>query len=145
MNKLNEIEVYIRFCETDASGHVSNTSYFSYFEEARIKFLTELGFIKRDRNERINFILGRTDCDFLAQAFALQTLTVTTEVLKIGKKSFTVRHEIKDTENNVLIAKGTAVMVCFDYEAQQTIPVSEDLKRVLEDYLIVELRDSPSV
>lgn len=34
-----ETQVKVRFCETDALGHINNTSYFIYLEEARIAFL----------------------------------------------------------------------------------------------------------
>lgn len=37
-----ETQVKVRFCETDALGHINNTSYFIYLEEARIAFFEEM-------------------------------------------------------------------------------------------------------
>jgi acyl-CoA thioester hydrolase len=36
-----EVPVRVRFCETDMAGHVNNTSYFIYLEEARGKFFED--------------------------------------------------------------------------------------------------------
>lgn len=36
---MHELKVNVRFSETDALGHINNTSYFIYLEEARMKFL----------------------------------------------------------------------------------------------------------
>ena len=54
-----------------------------------------------NRKMRINFILARAECDYVAQAFAAQTLTVKSSIVHIGTKSFTMVHEIyeKDVRN----------------------------------------------
>ena len=39
---MQELEVNVRFSETDALGHINNTSYFIYLEEARMKFFEAL-------------------------------------------------------------------------------------------------------
>lgn len=130
---MTEIEVYVRYCETDAGGHVNNTSYFIYFEEARTKFFEAVGF--SPRNRAIDFIVARTECDFLAQAYAGQTLKLVTSVSKIGTKSYTMAHELSDAETGMPIARGSAVVVCFDYTEQQTKEIPNQLRRQLEQHL----------
>ncbi len=51
---MHELEVNVRFSETDALGHVNNTSYFVYLEEARLKFFEALGLATND----FNFLLA---------------------------------------------------------------------------------------
>lgn len=128
------IEVYVRYCETDAGGHVSNTSYFLYLEEARTKFFETIGFGLGKRHD-VNFIVARTECDFVAQAYAAQRLSVTTVISNIGTKSFTMKHEILDTETGAVIAKGGTVTVCFDFDTQQSIKVTPALRSALEKYV----------
>lgn len=134
MKRIPEINVYVRYCETDAGGHVNNASYFLYFEEARTKFFATLGFGPTER-EHLHFIVARTECDFIAQAYAGQILTVKTMVSKIGTKSYTVVHEITDMETGVSIAKGSAVIVCFNYQEQQSVPIPASLHAMLEEYM----------
>ncbi|WP_257350423.1 acyl-CoA thioesterase [Pseudalkalibacillus decolorationis] len=129
-----ETEITVRFCETDAAGHVNNTSYFIYLEEARGKFFEK---IVPDRNATPGrFIIASTKCDFLAQAYFNQKLTVSTRISKIGTKSFSFDHMIKATDTGLLVAKAEAVIVCFNYEEQKTEPIPSNLRNVLEGHLV---------
>lgn len=136
MAKSHEIEVYVRFCETDAAGHVNNTSYFLYLEEARTKFFRVLGFDRENRDSFLDFILASTSCDYLSQAYGAQMLKILTNVSRVGTKSFSVDHLITDADTEETIAKGSAVIVCFNYEKQKTKDIPDTLRGTLESYLI---------
>lgn len=135
MKTIPDVDVYVRFCETDAGGHVSNTSYFCYLEEARTKFFTDIHFGFEQGDEENSFILARTECDFIAQAYAAQTLTVKSNVEHIGKKSFTLLHEIYEKRTNTLLARGRAVVVCFNFKEQRSVEIFPELRRTLEEYI----------
>ncbi|CAH0345854.1 hypothetical protein BCI9360_02156 [Bacillus sp. CECT 9360] len=131
---IQEIEVTVRFCETDALGHINNTSYFIYLEEARIKFFESLGY-SMDKNEW-NFIMASTKCDFVNQGYFNQILTVSTYVTKIGTKSFEIYHEIICSQTGQLIAKGNAIIVFFDFKDQRSKPIPDLLREGLKSYLM---------
>jgi acyl-CoA thioester hydrolase len=128
--------VNIRFCETDALGHVSNTSYFIYLEEARIRLFEELGYGSNVKEWR--FILASTKCDFVNQAFFGQRLKIETNVSKIGNKSFQIVHRILDEKTGTLIALGEATIVYFNFKTQKSEPIPDDLRNQLEQYMIPE-------
>lgn len=130
----HQIDITVRFCETDAAGHVNNTSYFIYLEEARGKFFDS--YLPGDLSNLGRFIIASTKCDFLSQAYFKQKLTVSTRVSKIGTKSFGFDHEILATETGARIAKAEAVIVCFNYEEQKTEPISPALRKILEGHLV---------
>ena len=134
MKSIADTDVYVRFCETDSSGHVNNASYFFYFEEARTRFFKS----NLKQEEKINFILARTECDYVAQAFAAQTLIVKSSLIHIGTKSFTIVHEIYEKTSGTLIAKGRAIIVCFDFQQQKSLPISNELRAELEQYINVD-------
>ncbi|AZV42855.1 acyl-CoA thioesterase [Peribacillus asahii] len=135
MNNIPEIDVYVRFCETDAAGHVNNTSYFIYMEEARTKFFKAVGYDKDNRGE-MNFIVASAQCDYLAQAYANQTLTLSTRVSRIGTKSYTLAHEIKSADTGAMVAAGSAVIVCFNFQTQQSEVIPPELRSILEQCLV---------
>ncbi|MFJ8260248.1 acyl-CoA thioesterase [Peribacillus asahii] len=135
MNNIPEIDVYVRFCETDAAGHVNNTSYFIYMEEARTKFFKAVGYDKDNRGE-MNFVVASAQCDYLAQAYANQTLTLSTRVSKIGTKSYTLAHEIKSADTGAMVAAGSAVIVCFNFQTQQSEVIPPELRSILEQCLV---------
>jgi acyl-CoA thioester hydrolase len=126
---MHEINLTVRFAETDALGHVNNTSYFIYLEEARIRFFESLGF--NMGIDEWNFIMASTKCDFISQGYFNQNLTVKTFVSKIGTKSFVLEHEILCSESKQLIVKGSVVIVFFDFHKQQSEALPESLKEGL--------------
>lgn len=134
MDRIPDVDIYVRYCETDAGGHVSNTSYFLYYEEGRTRFFELIGMGPLSRKD-VNFIVARTECDFVAQAYASERLSVRTAISAIGNKSFTMVHEIRHSETGALIAQGRAVIVCFNYEKQESISIPAEIRSQLEKYL----------
>lgn len=131
---MQEIQVQVRFGETDALGHINNTSYFIYLEDARIRFFEKLGFTMQLNDWK--FILASTKCDFVSQGYFDQILTVKTYVSRIGTKSFQLEHDIVCARTNQLIAKGTAIIVYFDFEIQHSKELPELLKEELQSYVL---------
>ncbi len=129
---MHETFVRTRFCETDALGHINNTSYFIYLEEARIEFFDLLG--ANMETQRWQFILASTKCDFMAQGYFKQNLVIQTWVSRVGTKSFTLNHKIKDTQTGKVIALGEAIVVYFNFDTQQSEPVPTELKEQLLEY-----------
>ena len=89
----------------------------------------------KDR-KNINFIVARIECNFVAQSYASQILSVSTGVSNIGTKSYTLVHEIKDANTGALIANGSAVIVCYNFQEQHSVEIPMDLRTALEEYLI---------
>ncbi|WP_199426683.1 acyl-CoA thioesterase [Thermaerobacillus caldiproteolyticus] len=126
--------VTVRFSETDALGHVNNTSYFVYLEEARIRLFEQLGYGTDVTTWR--FILASAKCDFVNQAYFGQTLKIETNVSKIGNKSFQLVHRILDAKTGTLIALGEAAVVYFNFETQQSEYLPDDLRERLQCYVL---------
>ncbi|TLS38293.1 acyl-CoA thioesterase [Pseudalkalibacillus caeni] len=129
-------EIKVRFAETDALGHVNNSSYFIYFEQARIEFLEHLGC--NMNMEEWKFILASISCDFLNQGYFNQILSAETSVSRIGNKSFGLTHTIYDKDTRTPIAKSDSAMIYFDFKEQKSKPIPDELKNKLEAYLLVK-------
>jgi acyl-CoA thioester hydrolase len=128
-----ESEITVRFCETDALGHVNNVSYFIYLEQGRTEFIKDVG-NNRKTNEW-SFILAATKCDFIAQAYFDQNLLVKTFVTKIGNKSFQLSQEIFDVQTGGLIAQAESTLIYFNFEKQQSEPIPTPLREKLQRLL----------
>lgn len=131
---MHEIQVQVRFGETDALGHINNTSYFIYLEEARIRFFESLGYNMDTQDWK--FILASAKCDFIRQGYFNQILAIKTYITKIGTKSFHVEHDIIDVNTEDLIARGNAIMVYFDFEKQTSEKLSEELIEGLNQHFV---------
>lgn len=133
--KMHEIEIRTRLSETDMVGHINNVSYFIYLEEARIRFMEDI-LRKDNEDEKWNVIVASAKCDYIAQAYFNQTLKVRTYVEKVGNSSFTIKNDLICKETGQLIAKGTVVMVCFDFESQSSKPIPPIFRERLESCIV---------
>ena len=122
-----------RFGDTDALGHVNNTVPVSWFELSRnplIKIFHPDLSLKR---ETFSLILAHTDFDFTGQLYYQYDVEIRTWISRIGTKSFTVYHEA--WQEGRLCVKGSAVIVHYDFNAEKSIPIPEDIKKLLAKHL----------
>ena len=134
----HETFITVRFNETDALGHVNNTNYFVYLEDARIQLFQDLGFEMDAKNR--SFVLASAKCDYLKPAFFGNQLKVETSVLKIGNKSFQLGHRIMNIKTNDTIALGEVAVVYFNVQSQKGEVLPAEMRDKLSQYLL----DTPS-
>ena len=109
----------VRFRDCDAMGHVNNAVYSTYLEEARIGVLGALH----------DFILARVEIDFRSELRNGEDVEVRTRCARIGTKSFVLEHVIS-AEGRV-VAEAKSVLVSYDYERGESVPVPDELRRRL--------------
>jgi acyl-CoA thioester hydrolase len=71
---------------------------------------------------------------FLAPIRFGDTIKAGTRTAKLGNKSMTVEQNIVNTVSGKEMAKGEVVMVTFDYQNQETIPVPEDWREKISEF-----------
>jgi acyl-CoA thioester hydrolase len=120
-----------RFSDTDALGHISNTTFAVWFEEGR----TELFRIFHPSLDVKTWplIIARTEFDFIAQTYWGRDIEIKTSIRKLGTSSCHIIHEA--FQDNQLVAKGLAVMIYFDYTANQSVAIPEDIRNELSKHL----------
>jgi acyl-CoA thioester hydrolase len=109
----------VRFRDVDAMGHVNNAVYSTYLEQARIGILGGLE----------PFILARVEIDFRAPLHDGAEVEVRSRCSHVGTKSFELQHEIWSSDR--LVAEAKSVLVGYDYERNQSVPITDDLRRAL--------------
>lgn len=125
-------EFNVRFYETDALAHVSNTVVVGWFESGREPifklFSPELDL------QNWPLILASYKVDFLAQIYYGKKVEVKTYISRIGKSSFDVYQEV--WQDNKQCAKGSTTMVHFDFKTNQSVTINDQVKSVLEEHSI---------
>ncbi len=106
----------VRFRDCDAMGHVNNAVYSTYLEEARIGVLGGLA----------DFILARMEIDFRAELRMGEDVEVRTRCSRIGTKSFDLEHVIAAGDR--VVAEAKSVLVSYDYERGESVPVPDALR-----------------
>ena len=109
----------VRFRDCDAMGHVNNAVYSTYLEESRIGVLGGLA----------DFILARVELDFRSELRVGEDVEVRTRCSRIGTKSFELEHVI--SANGRVVAEARSVLVSYDYERGESMPVPDELRERL--------------
>ena len=120
-----------RFSETDALAHVSNTALPCWFEQARRPFF-EL-FVPGLDVRQWNLIVRKIEVEFEAQIFLDPAVEIRSWLSHLGNSSYVVAHEA--WQDGRCCARGSAVMIHFDYARQQPAPIPEAIRVQLQDYL----------
>ncbi|CAN5851315.1 thioesterase family protein [soil metagenome] len=114
----------VRFRDIDAFGHVNNAVYFSYVEQARIRYLLDV--LTPDVPfDQLQVILARVELDFRSPIAFDDELTVTTRVDRIGRSSVAMSHRMTAGADDRLVGDVRTVLVTYDYEAAAPIPVPD--------------------
>ncbi len=124
----------IRFADIDAMGHVNNSVYFTYFEQARIHFFNQI--IGKLWNWQTQGILvARNEINYVRPVLLGDKVEIHSRCSHIGNKSFTLVYELKRGQE--LCATGTSVLVCYNHELKETMLVPEEWKAGLNRMIIV--------
>lgn len=122
----------VRFRDIDMLGHVNNAVYFTYLEEARMKYFVTLGYEAKEFQEKCPVILAHAECDYKSPAYLHEILDIHMNVIEIKNASFVIEYEIKDQKTQRLVAKAKTILVTFDYETQKVIPIPTNLKEKIK-------------
>ncbi len=122
----------VRFYETDALQHVSNTVLAGWFEAGREP-------IFRIFNPTLNLkhwplIVASYKIDFLQQIFLGSPVEVKSWIGRIGSSSFDVYQEI--WQNDQKKAKCTTTMVHYDYAKQASKAIEGEIRLALEAHML---------
>ena len=111
----------IRGGDMDAYGHVNNTIYFRYMEQARVKWITSLGYQVAPGRESMLMMNGF--CNFYKQLSYPSDLILKTSIGAIGRTSMDVYTSMAlTTEPDEEVAIGGATMVWVDLTTNKSAP-----------------------
>lgn len=131
-DKTFEYSLQVRWSDSDRLGHVNNTRFVEYLQEARAQFGAQC-LLEAD-GSRGATVVRKLTVDFLRPIFDDSgPLVIEITISSIGRTSFGVRHIVRDCRG-ALCADAEAVMVAFDLASQVARPLTEREKSVLAEY-----------
>ncbi|SDO98876.1 acyl-CoA thioester hydrolase [Paenibacillus sp. yr247] len=127
----------VRFCETDANGHLSHLSSVIYMEQARCEYMNELGLFFA--NSEVNlvdktFFLVSQSVEYKSQAHFNDNLDIYMKVSRIGKSSIEMHYAIVKRENQQVVSFAISTGVYVDVHTQKSTPLPEDLASRIEQF-----------
>ncbi len=127
------MQIKVRYCETDQMGLVHHGSYVNYFEEARISWISNLGFSYGEM-EKSGIILpvSKLNINYLRPAYFENDLVVNVELAELPTSRLIFNYTI--TNKDEVVVTGTTVLAflnketkkpvrCPDYMLEKVIPL----------------------
>ena len=111
------MEFRIYYEDTDAGGVVYHARYLGFFERGRTEFFRDRGLsVQNLHDEGSIFPVVRMEIDFRAPARLDDLVRVETEMLEMGKTSFTMGQRLLRVVDNRLLVEGKVTLVCVGPE-----------------------------
>ncbi len=107
----------------DAAGHVNNSRFFTYFEEARVEWMNEhLGALQSDGPLPV---LAQASCSFERPVTHPATLIIEVYTEPPGETSLTTHYRALLASAEQEVASGTAVLVWVNPDTGSPVPVPD--------------------
>ena len=127
--------IEIRYGDLDPQGHVNNAKYLTYFEQARVHYLIQLGLFSEDQSFMdVGIIIADIHLTFRSPARYNNRIKVGMRISKIGSKSITTEQCVVDADTGKVFAVGTVILVTFNYREHKTIPVPDEWREKITSF-----------
>ena len=124
-NLVHTMRMPIRWGDMDAMGHVNNTVYFRYMEQARIDWFEKIDCSPALTNGQ-GVVIINASCTFLRQLKYPGEIEVRTFIGPLGRSSFETFQEIRRCDMvDDLVAEGSAKIVWIDYQREKSLPIPD--------------------
>ena len=117
---IHEKTFAIAWGDMDALGHVNNSRYLDYFQEARIEWLSDLNI---HMNEKTGPVVIQVSATFLKPVVYPATVTLRSSIQSIGNSSMLMEHHLYQDET--LMSHGTSKIVWVDYALGKSVPLPD--------------------
>lgn len=117
-----DIQIRVRYAETDRMGLLHHATYFVYFEMGRTELLRQRGVSYREIEDAGHFlVIIDIGCKYKKPAEYDDVLTLRTTVVKVSHVK--IVHNYQVFRDGTLLAEGHSTLACVDREGKpQALP-----------------------
>ena len=117
----------IRWGDQDAMGHVNNTVYFRYMEQARVEWLEQNGY-GTSVTQTQGPVIVNASCTFIIPFTYPGTIECRMFAGHPGRSSVPTTYELRVVGDDRIFAEGAAKLVWIDTSTGKSIPLPEALR-----------------
>ena len=125
-------EIPVTWGDMDSFQHVNNVIYFRYFESARIQYFEAVGLMDIVEQLGVGPILGSTSCRYRTPLTYPDTVYVGAKITEMHEKRFTMEYLIVSEQHPETVAEGSGVVICYNYQKNQSTQIPEVLHHAIE-------------
>jgi acyl-CoA thioester hydrolase len=118
----HEVEIRVRYYETDAQGFVHHANYFVYFEQARVEQLLALGYdYAQLEKEGVLLVVNKISCKYHRPSKFGDTLRL--QIRTVRSRGARIDHEYRVLRGHELLAEAESTLACIDRDGRvQRLP-----------------------
>ena len=124
----------LRYCDTDALGHVNNAVYAVMYEAGRAELTQRAGLL--DPAGGVGVVIARLELDFLREMNWPNEVRIETTLARISTKSLHVRQRLLIGET--LVSRAASVLAVIDLATRRAVPITDAWRGFFEQYLVPE-------
>jgi len=120
-------EIPVRITDLNYGAHVGNDTILSLIHEARMQWLTKLGYTSELNIEGIGLIMADAGIEFKSELFYGEKIFASVAVAGLTKIGFDVYYKLEkgNSVDRSLIALAKTGMLCFDYQKRKLVSVPD--------------------
>lgn len=126
----------IRFCDTDAVGHVNNVSFGAYLETGRVGLIYDHKIRVNFEENGLQLVLAQLNQGFVNELNWPGNVDIATGISRIGNSSITMLQAL--FKDGTCACTAEAVLVLMDLKTRKSTPLPEAVIPML-DQLRVDL------
>ena len=127
-----KVPVRVYYQDTDAGGVVFHAQYLAFMERARTELLIEKGLhLARLADEgRILFLVHELTARYHAPARLHDMLSVSAEVVKMGRASLVFRHRVE--REGELLVEADVMLALVDRDRMRPVRMSQEIQQAFK-------------
>lgn len=109
--------------DLDAYGHVNNTVYFRYFEDARMAYFDQVGVSEYKNEQQKGPILASTRCDFRQPLQYPGRIHIAARCTIEGPRKIRMDYAVYSEQHEAIAGEGEALVIFYDYAEGRSCPI----------------------
>ncbi len=120
--RTGDVQIRVRYAETDRMGLLHHANYLVYFEQARTELLRDVGMTYREMEDQgFLLVLTKIEVKYKRPARYDDVLTIRTTVARTTPVR--IEHAYQVLRGEELLAEGTSTLACVDRDGKlQALP-----------------------
>ena len=120
--------------DMDEFGHINNTVYFRYFENARIEYFNRIGVLEQKTQLGVGPILASTGCNFRIPLDFPDHIHIGTRSRILSPKKFSMEFAVFSERHGAIAAEGDGLIVYYDYAKGKSCEIPDAIVMAIKTF-----------
>jgi len=131
MNPIYKFDIHVTTDVVDGNGHVNNVAYIQWLQDAAVRHAQATGCVQATAAMGASWVVRMHHIEYLAPAFAGDTLTMLTWVANFHKVRSLRKYKIIRAEDQTIVARAETDWVFVNAKTSRPLTIPDEIKDTL--------------